>query len=48
MRWLDVDGFFRYGIDPISILFAHREHKRNDIVALVHHTDLKVRVGGRD
>ena len=29
-------------------VFRPREHQRDDIVALVHHTDLKVRVDGCD
>lgn len=48
MRRSDVDGLFRYRIDPISSISAHGEHQRNDLAALVHHTDLQIRVGGRN
>lgn len=40
VRRPDVDKFRRYGIDPIGSHFAHREHQRDDIAPLVHHTDL--------
>ena len=48
MRRRDLDAFSCYGIDPIGAAPVNRKHQGNDIAAVVHDTDLKVRVGRRN
>ena len=47
MRRLDLDVFFRRGLDPIISVFAAREHQRVNSL-LVNHTDLEVYAGRRN
>jgi len=48
MSWRDIDTFSCYGIDPINAAPADRKHQGNDIAALAHDTDLKVRIERRN